>query len=86
MQEGRAREQFAQYVNAIFGDAAPAAPEPAPPEPAPPAGYPILHDAGEPFVGPLPDSRPARDQFTEWMGGQMQFDPFRDPDGWRRFL
>lgn len=83
MQEGRAREQFAQYVDTIFGAAAPAAPAPMP---APPAGYPILHDAGEPLGGPLPDSRPARDQFTEWMGGQMQFDPFRDPDGWRRFL
>lgn len=81
MQKGRAREQFAQYVNAIFGADAPPAPRP-----APPADYPIIRDAGEPLGGPLPDMRPARDQFSEWMGGQMQFDPFRDPDGWKTLL
>ena len=82
MEKGHAREQFAQYVNTIFGDAAPVTP--APEMPATPADYPHIYDGGEIPAERLPDARAARDQFTEWMGGQMQFDPFRDPDGWTR--
>lgn len=77
MQEKRAREQFAQYVNAIFGTEAPATPMP-----APSAVYPSVRDAGEPVDGPLKDMRPAREQFTGWMAMQMQFDPFKEPGGW----
>lgn len=37
-------------------------------------GYPRTKDGGE--VTGLPDARPARDQFAEWMEKQMAFNPF----------
>ena len=47
-------------------------------------GYPMTRDGGE--VTGLPDARPAREQFAEWIGQQMAFDPFKDADGWKRVL
>ena len=81
MQKESNRELFAQYVKAVFEPATPAAQAPEPP--TTPAEYPILRDAGSLPAEFLPDLRSARDQFAEWMGGQMQFDPFKSPDGWK---
>ena len=40
-------------------------------------GYPAVQDNGE--VTGLPDPRPARDQFAEWLGQKSAFNPFK---GW----
>ena len=47
-------------------------------------GYPVIHDGGELDHSGLPDGRQTRDQFAEWLNERTQFDPFIDPDGWKR--
>lgn len=47
-------------------------------------GYPMTKDGGE--VSNMPDPRPAREQFADWLGQQTAFDPFKDADGWKRVL
>lgn len=43
-------------------------------------GYPMIMDGGE--VARLSDPRPAREQFSEWLGQKTAFDPFKGADGW----
>lgn len=38
-------------------------------------GYPMIRDGGE--VTGLPDARPAREQFADWLKQQTAFDPFK---------
>lgn len=47
-------------------------------------GYPMAKDGGE--VTNLPDPRPAREQFAEWLDrkGSLKYDPSKGADGWRR--
>lgn len=47
-------------------------------------GYPRVTDAGE--ITDLPDTRPAREQFTEWFGNKSAWDPFKGTDGWRSVI
>ena len=42
-------------------------------------GYPMTKDGGE--VTGLPDPRPARDQFAEWIGQHFAFDPRNNGGG-----
>ena len=46
--------------------------------------YPELSDYGEQTN--LPDYRTAKEQFAEWMGDRLAFDPSKGDDGWRRVL
>ena len=39
--------------------------------------YPSTADGGEQHTGALPDSRPAREQFAEWAGAKLAYDPFK---------
>ncbi len=45
-------------------------------------GFPKVADGGE--VTGLPDARPAREQFAEWLGQKTAFNPFKDGNGWQR--
>lgn len=45
-------------------------------------GFPKVADGGE--VTGLPDARPAREQFAEWLGQKTAFNPFNDGNGWQR--
>ncbi len=49
-------------------------------------GYPMVKDGGQVDTSNMPDPRPAREQFADWMGQQTAFDPFKDADGWKRVL
>lgn len=42
-------------------------------------GYPMTMDGGE--VTGLPDARPAREQFADWLNQKKAFNPFKQ-DGW----
>lgn len=45
-------------------------------------GYPRIADGGNVLAGGhLPDGRPASEQFADWAGQQMAFNPFKE-DGW----
>lgn len=83
-------EKFSDWLNAQAGEDAPqAAPEAATTAleaatqaTATAGGYPIVRDGGE--ASGLPDPRPAREQFAEWLQKKTAFDPFTDLDGWKR--
>lgn len=81
MQKESTRELFAQYVNAFFEPPAPAAPAPEPLDPL--TRYPVIRDGGQIPDEFMPNLLPTRDQFAEWMGNKLQFDPFKTPDGWK---
>ena len=49
-------------------------------------GYPMTRDGGEVDTSNMPDPRPAREQFADWLGQQMAFDPFKDADGWKKLF
>lgn len=49
-------------------------------------GYPMVKDGGQVDTSNMPDPRPAREQFADWLGQQTTFDPFKDADGWKRVL
>lgn len=46
-------------------------------------GYPRTKDGGE--VTGMPDARPTREQFREWLEQRTAFDPFKQ-DGWKDLL
>lgn len=82
-----AKEQFAQWLNAqqgiedqdTAGQALAQIEERARVEAG---GYPILQDGGGVNVN-VGDGRTAKEQFAEWAGQKMAYDPFKRPDGWR---
>ena len=82
-----AKEQFAQWLNAqqgiedqdTAGQALAQIEERARVEAG---GYPILQDGGSVNVN-TGDGRTAKEQFAEWAGQKMAYDPFKRPDGWR---
>lgn len=43
------------------------------------SAYPILKD-GQADTSNMPDPRPVREQFAEWMEQNAAFNPFRNPD------
>lgn len=45
-------------------------------------GYPRIQDGGEIDTSNLPDGRPAREQFAEWLDKKTAFNPFKDSEGW----
>ncbi len=49
-------------------------------------GFPIVRDGGQITADRIPDSRPTREQFAEWLEDKTAWDPFRDPDGWKRII
>ena len=49
-------------------------------------GYPMVKDGGQVDTSNMPDPRPAREQFADWLGQQTAFAPFKDADGWERVL
>lgn len=49
-------------------------------------GYPMVKDGGQIDTSNMPDPRPAREQFADWLGQRTAFDPFKDADGWKRIL
>ena len=49
-------------------------------------GYPMVKDGGQIDTSNMPDPRPAREQFADWLGQKTAFDPFKDADGWKRVL
>ena len=49
-------------------------------------GYPMVKDGGQVDTSNMPDPRPAREQFAEWLGQQTAFDPFKDADGWKKLF
>lgn len=70
------REQFAAWFN---GD-----PEPAAPHREVVSGYPEVSDGGE--ITDMPDPRPTREKFAEWIAPKMALDMSKDPDGWKRIV
>lgn len=48
-------------------------------------GYPKVPDGGEP-AGNMPDPRPNREKFAEWLGQASAFNPFKDAEGWEKLL
>ena len=46
--------------------------------------YPVLNDGGTPLD--LPDGRSTREQFAEFAGEALAWDPKVGPGGWRRIL
>lgn len=48
-------------------------------------GYPIVKDATMDYR-PLPDSRPAREQFAEWFSKKTAWDPKKDSQGWGKLI
>ena len=44
-------------------------------------GYPIVNDDGGEFT-PIGDTRPAVEQFKDWVGKQRALDPFRNVNVW----
>ena len=76
-----AGEQFAEWLNASQGKEAQDTAGAALAEIEDAArmetgGYPAVQDSGE--VTGLPDPRPAREQFAEWLGQKSAFNPFKD--------
>jgi len=49
-------------------------------------GYPMVQDGGQVDTSTMPDPRPAREQFADWVAQRTAFDPFTDTDGWKRVL
>ena len=49
-------------------------------------GYPMVKDGGQVDTSNMPDPRPAREQFADWLGQQTAFDPFKDADGWKKLF
>ena len=81
-------EQFAQWVNDRYGEqerdeAGEALAQIAEEARINAGGYPQLRDGGSVLASgaQLPDGRPAAEQFAEWMGQRMAFDP-RSANGW----
>ena len=48
-------------------------------------GYPMLKDGGSANVN-IGDGRTPAQQFADWAGQQLAFNPFKDGDGWQRVL
>lgn len=71
------REKFAAWLGAAYGE---------PDDPGFSAldeiekhmvnSYPVVNDGGE--THPLPDSRPARERFEDWVSPQFAYNPKRD--------
>ena len=79
------RGQFADWLNARLGnnetDLAGAALERIQEQVR---GYPILKDGGNPYINgaTAPDARSAQEQFAEWAGRNMAWNP-QKKDGWK---
>lgn len=47
-------------------------------------GYPRIQDGGEIDHAGMPDGRSTAEQFGEWLGRKLAFDPLKDENGWKR--
>lgn len=48
-------------------------------------GYPVVRDGGQIDTSTMPDLRPAREQFADWINQQTAFDPFNH-NGWKKII
>lgn len=48
--------------------------------------YPVIRDGGSLNPARLPDGRSAQEQFGDWLNESLQWDPFIDPEGWKRLI
>lgn len=79
------REQFSDWWNDVQGiEVKDEAVEALDKIEAAAAAYPKAQDGGEVDPNHLPDPRPTREQFSDWIGPKMDLDPFKDSDGWKR--